>query len=167
MHEGLTGNTDATGNRIMPPSNSWKEIILLWKKLSYFRLYHDFSSTLLYIYIFLCMAGWKLFVMFYCMAYICTSLIEHRKSRILHCLTLCWFMLGTIYFQVSFFFSISNPSLIRHKDQTLYRSAANNFENLWKQILIELKIGVHSFGKGNLSCYTILKLEKLGVLLRQ
>lgn len=51
MHEGLTGNTDATGNRIMPPSNSWKEIILLWKKLSYFRLYHDFSSTLLYIYI--------------------------------------------------------------------------------------------------------------------
>lgn len=57
MHEGLTGNTDATGNRIMPPSNSWKEIILLWKKLSYFRLYHDFSSTLLYIYIYISLYG--------------------------------------------------------------------------------------------------------------
>ena len=137
-----------------------KKIVLL-PIVSWFFIY-----LVIYIYIYISLYG--RLKMFYCMAYICTSLIEHRRSRIFHCLTLCWSRLGIIYFQVSFFsFSISNPSLIRHKDQTLYRSAANNFENLWKQILLELKIGVHSFGKGNLSCCTILKLEKLGVLLRQ
>lgn len=166
MHEGLTGNTDATGNRIMPPSNSWKEIILLWKKLSYFRLYHDFSSTLLYIYISL---YGRLKIVRYVLLHGIHMYFSDWASKIENSSLFNALLVYVRYniFPGFFFFSISNPSLIRHKDQTLYRSAANNFENLWKQILIELKIGVHSFGKGNLSCYTILKLEKLGVLLRQ